>query len=277
MNCYLGSSNGSVDNVIVDDENTTVIQISLCVNRDSYYDIQVIANTRDLIQFNSQYYGFTRVIFPNSEFIKTVGWQSYDIIKFESMVQFKFNFYDINTLLHWMGGKGTLDSKTARRIFARFFPSASLQDPVYEPVKKIWKCEIIQISDLYANMAFNLKAIKELQKDMTAAKDAIGSLNLLIALLSEQVTNIERSYISTQEAVKNLQYFIQKTTYACATGGTFEEYDPTILIEPKPPKKEKLIQQIYNIQIGLNQLKNTLTEEQTVVFKKHCKSNIFKF
>ena len=277
MNCFLGTSNGSVENVIVDDENTTVIQISLCVGRDSYYDIQVIVNTRDLIQFNSQYYGFSRVIFPNSEFVKTVGWQSYEIIKFDSMVQFKFIFYDINTLLHWIGGKGTMDSKSARRIFGRFFPSASLQDPVYEPIRKIWKCKVIQISDLYANVAFNLNAIKDLQKEMTAAKEAIGSINLLIALLSEQVTNIERSYISTQEAVKNLQYFIQKTTFACATGGTFEEYDPTILIDPKPPTKEKLMQQIYNIQIGLNQLKSTLSEEQSVVFKKQCKSNIFKF
>ena len=38
------------------------------------------------------------------------------------------------------------------------------------------------------------------------------------------------------------------------------------------------MQQIYNIQIGLNQLKKLLTEEQTVVFKKQCnKTNIFKF
>ena len=61
MNCFFGTSNGSVENVIVDDENTTMIQISLCVNRTSYFDIQVVTNTRDLIQFNSQYYGFTYV------------------------------------------------------------------------------------------------------------------------------------------------------------------------------------------------------------------------
>ena len=210
MNYFFGTSNGSVENVIVDDENTTMIQISLCVNRTSYFDIQVVTNTRDLIQFNSQYYGFTRIFFPKTEIQKTDGWQSYEIIKHQSMVQFKFNFYYINTLTHWTGGIGTFDSKYARRIFGRFFPSASLQDPVYEPITKIWKTKIIQISDLYANVAYNLNAIKTLETEMKTATDEIGQATLLLALLSEQMANIERSYISTQEAVKNLQYFVQK-------------------------------------------------------------------
>ena len=238
MNCFIGTSNGSVENVIIDDENTTVIQISLCVNSASYFDIQVVTNTRDMVQFNSQYYGFTRVFFPTTTIQKTDGWQTYEIVKHPNLVQFKFNFYDINTLGHWMGGLGTLDSRSARRIFGRFFPSSSLQDPVQDPITKIWKTKSIQNCDLYANIAYNLKAITTLQSDMKTSKEEIGQATLLLALLSEQMSNIERSYISTQEAVKNVQYFVQKTTYACATGGTFNEYDPTILIEPPKLKKK---------------------------------------
>ena len=238
MNCFIGTSNGSVENILIDDENTTVIQISLCVNGASYFDIQVVTNTRDMVQFNSQYYTFTRIFFPNGNIQRTDGWQTYEIIKHPNLVQFKFNLYDINTLGHWMGGIGALDSRSARRIFGRFFPSSSLQDPVQDPITKVWKTKTIQNCDLYANIAYNLKAITSLQSDMKEAKEEIGSATLLLALLSEQIANIERSYLSTQEAVKNLQYFVQKTTYACATGGRFNEYDPTILIEPPKPQKK---------------------------------------
>ena len=195
MNCFLGTSNGSVDNVIIDDENTSVIQISLCVNRSSYFDMQVVTNTRDMIQFNSQYYGFTRLFFPSGDLQKTDGWQSYEIVKHTNLVQFKFNFYDINTLGHWMGGARRLDPKSARRIFGRFFPSASLQDPTQDQNTGVWKTKSIQNCDLYANIAYNLKNITTLQSEMKEAKDQIGQSTLLLALLSEQMANIERSYI----------------------------------------------------------------------------------
>ena len=121
MNCFIGTSNGSVENIIVDDENTTVIRISLCVNRASYYDCQVVTNTRDLIQFNSQHYAFTRLFFPDRTYQRSDGWQDYEIVKHSSMIQFKFNFYDINALGHWLGGIGVLDSKSARTVLEDFF------------------------------------------------------------------------------------------------------------------------------------------------------------
>ena len=280
MNCFIGTGNGSVENVIIDDENTNVVKISLCVNSAPYYEFQLITNTRDFVLLSTQYYTFTRLFFPDGSVkANTDGWLNYEVIKHPSMVQFKFNFYTVMVLGHWMGGIAVLDSNSARRIFGRFFPGCSLGEATYDATTKVWTSRAIQITSLYANVAFNLGAIKKLQSEMTETEKKLGEVTLLLALLSEQVANIEKSYISTQEALKNLQFFVQKITFACAAGGTFNEYDPTILIDPKPPKKQDLLQQIYNIQIGLTQLKNSLSEEQTVVFKKQCtkQSNIFKF
>ena len=147
MNCFFGTSNGSVENVIVDDKNTSEVHIALAVYGRYIYWFTVTSSNQDYLQINSQLYDFTKLYTPTVYYNAVVGWQTYTVTKVEKVFTFQFNFFDNATLVKWCG-QDILDGKIARRILGRFLPNCSLDLPKWNEITKQWQTKSIQICDV---------------------------------------------------------------------------------------------------------------------------------